>query len=294
MPKSLATTVVSVFFFCSFLGAQTAPPKGVGTQLPAWNDVPPMKSAYAGVTKRPAPPHDIFGIWNGETEGGIQPNGALAHPSVATKNAGGQADERNITHPIPYTPAGLKALELNKPTAGVRAVRAGLQNDPGDICDPVGFPRLDLFQFRVLELVDMQKDSQVLALHQYTDTWRVIWTDGRELPKPDVAEPRWVGYSVGKWVDDYTFVVETTESTKKTRLDNAGRPHSFNMQVEERYHRVDFDTLELTVTITDPEFYTQPWKPLDRFVLHRLPDTFDMQESLSCVPTRIAGYDNFA
>ena len=72
-------------------------------------------------------------------------------------------------------------------------------------------------------------------------------------------EPRWYGYSVGKWVDDYTFVVQTVGMSDKTWLDNAGRPHSSELKVEERFHRVDQDHLELTVTIDDPKMYTKPW-----------------------------------
>ena len=84
-----------------------------------------------------------------------------------------------------------------------------------------------------------------------------IWTDGRELPKD--SESRWYGYSVGRWQDDYTFVVDTVGLDERTWLDNAGDPHSDQMRVEETYHRVDQNTLELTVKIDDPKAYTKPW-----------------------------------
>jgi hypothetical protein len=45
-----------------------------------------------------------------------------------------------------------------------------------------------------------------LTLYEYQRVWRVIWTDGRDLPKdPDTSL---YGYSVGTWVDDNTFVVQ--------------------------------------------------------------------------------------
>jgi hypothetical protein len=94
---------------------------------------------------------------------------------------------------------------------------------------------------------------------------------------------------VGRWVDDYTFVVRTVGMDDRSWLDNAGRPHTVNMRVEERYHRVDSDTLEVTLTIDDPEYYKQPWQALNMFVLHRLPDDFDMGESF-CSPSAIPGY----
>jgi hypothetical protein len=62
------------------------------------------------------------------------------------------------------------------------------------------------------------------------------------------------------------------------------------MRVEERYHLTDYDTLELTVTIDDPEYYRQRWQALNKFVLHRLPDNFDIEESV-CSPSGIADYN---
>jgi hypothetical protein len=145
-----------------------------------------------------------------------------------------------------------------------------------------------LSQFRVVEFE--QTPDQVIAVYQPFYAWRVIWTDGRALPDlKSGAEPRWNGYSVGRWVDDYTFVVQTDGMDERTWLDNAGRPHTANMRVEERYHRVDSDTLELTLTIDDPEYYKQPWQALNKFVLHRLPDDFDMGESF-CSPSAIPEY----
>ena len=63
--------------------------------------------------------------------------------------------------------------------------------------------------------------------------WRNIWTDGRANPKvDDFLEPRWWGYSVGRWTDDYTFVAETVGLDERTWLDNVGRPHSLEARIE--------------------------------------------------------------
>ena len=119
-------------------------------------------------------------------------------------------------------------------------------------------------------------------------TWRTIWTDGRELPNN--PEPRWDGYSVGKWVDDYTFVVETVGLDERTWLDNAGRPHSAALKVEERFHRLDHDHMELTVKIDDPKMYTEPWLALNQFPLRLEPRGFDIRE-MYCVPSDTAEYN---
>jgi hypothetical protein len=106
----------------------------------------------------------------------------------------------------------------------------------------------------------------------------VVWTDGRELPKE--PEPRWYGYSVGKWADDYTLVVETRGTKEETWIDRAGRPHSEDLRVEERFHRVDLDHLQLTVTIDDPKMYTKPWVALDKYQFELMPSTFDVREMI--------------
>ena len=42
-------------------------------------------------------------------------------------------------------------------------------------------------------------------------------------------------------------------------LDDDGHPVSDAMKLTERYHRIDHDTIEFTMTVTDPKSYTQPW-----------------------------------
>ncbi len=173
----------------------------------------------------------------------------------------------------PFTAEGANiANDVYKPGDGPRRVPIGLVNDPLDGCDPAGFPRNLLFELRPFQIV--QTPNQLLLLYQYQKVWRVIWTDGRELPKD--PDPQWYGYSVGKWEDDYTFVAETVGMDERTWLDNAGDPHSSEMRVEERYHRVDHDTMELTVKIDDPKIYTEPWLARDKLRLKLLPRRTDI------------------
>jgi hypothetical protein len=97
------------------------------------------------------------------------------------------------------------------------------------------------------------------------------------------------GYSVGKWVDDTTFVAETVGLEEKTWLDNSGDPHSSDLRVEERFHRVDRDTLDLTVTIDDPKVYTKPWVAGDKVALKLQPPAREINE-MFCVPTEMEAY----
>ncbi len=311
MSKRLAFSTVALIAgsiaglsFSLILRPQTAPPKAAGDEVQheKWNNVPPPKSAYAGKKSGPAPRRDITGIWDAAAEdGGRQVSGALEHPAFFSQgkgpngrldqngegSEGGYPDETGIVHPLPYTPLGLAALKANKPSGpGVRQVPSALANDPADRCDPLGLPYMELYELRTLNLVQTAK--QVILLSPYYGNYRVIWTDGRPFPKD--PEPRWNGYSVGKWVDDYTFVVETVGLNSKSWLDHAGRPHSEDLRVEERFHRVDHDDMELTVTINDPKMYTQPWLGLNKFPLHLQPPDFDIPELL-CSPSEMAAYN---
>ncbi len=270
------------------LAAQTAPPPQPGQAADAtdadkwktekWNTPSPPESYWEKIKSGPAPKRDLSGIWDaGFLEGGIQPNGAYEYPD----------DSEHIGRDVPYTALGKEARMKNKPGLGVSGQFPLAEvNDPMDYCDPLGMPRSDLAELRVIEI--LQNTNQLVILNQHNDAWRIIWTDGRDLPQ-DPA-PRWNGYAVGKWVDDYTFVANYIGMDPRTWLDNVGRPHSDALRMEERWHRVNSDTLELTVTINDPKFYAQPWKGLDKFVIHRLPDGFDISEAI-CSATEMSEYN---
>jgi hypothetical protein len=254
-----------LLMFAALASAQTAPSQwGAGTSSPVQNE---NKS-------RPAPKHDISGIWD-PGDNGIQQLGSKAMP-----------EDGNPQHQPPLTPEGREALNQNKPSNGLRAVLPADTNDPVVTCDPQGMPREDLYEIRTTQI--LQTPEKIFLLYTFGKVWRVIWTDGRELPKD--PEPRWYGYSVGKWVDDYTLVVQTTGLDDRTWIDRAGRPHSDTLRVEERFHRADRDHLELSVTIEDPKMYTKPWLALDKLRFDLQPRDFDVREMI-CSPSEFAQYN---
>jgi len=53
--------------------------------------------------------------------------------------------------------------------------------------------------------------------------------------------------------------------------------------VEETYHRVNEFNIDLTVKITDPVMYTQPWYPLKNFRLGMNSPGFDIREMICAV-----------
>ncbi len=135
------------------------------------------------------------------------------------------------------------------------------------ICDPLGWPRWFTYNYG-FEFAHLP--NRVVQFIEWGHAWRDIWTDGRALPED--PDPRWLGYSVGRWEGD-TFVVESNGFDDRSWLSENrqerryGWPHSAALRTEERYRRVDYNTLEATLTITDPEVYTDPWVTADRFLL---------------------------
>jgi hypothetical protein len=219
----------------------------------------------------PAPVHDLSGIWEPVPgyRDGVFASGPKDMPSDAAHEA-----------MMPYTPLGKQTMLSHKTGFGTNIAPIAEINDPFDNCDPIGFPRIILFNLRAVQIV--QTSNQVLMLYQNTRTFRTIWTDGREIPK-EITEPRWFGYSVGKWMDPTTLVVTTSGFDESTWIDNVGRPHSDQLVVEETYHRADEFKIDLTVKITDPVMYTQPWYPLKNFRLGMNSPDFDIREMICAV-----------
>src|ERR1700692_2732339 len=74
----------------------------IGSPVDGWTGQPVPKPANS--RPGPAPRRDISGIWD-PGNGGIQPMGARAMP-----------EDGKPGHDLPYTPAGLAALKLSKPS----------------------------------------------------------------------------------------------------------------------------------------------------------------------------------
>jgi hypothetical protein len=62
------------------------------------------------------------------------------------------------------------------------------------------------------------------------------------------------------------------------------------LKVEETFHRVNHDIMELTLTIIDPKMYTKPWVALNKFTLRLQPEWFDIREMI-CSPSEAADYN---
>jgi hypothetical protein len=215
-------------------------------------------------------PHDLSGIWRAAV-GGNRRNVEEFAPGQALS-----------IEPPAMTVWGKEQFEANKPGYGPRAVPPALGNDPTGLCDPLGYPRI-MFFGRPFEM--FQVKDRVLQLFEWNRVLREIWTDGQQLPaEPD---PKWLGVAVGKWEGD-TFVVDSAGFDERTWLDHFGNPHSEEMRLQERYRRIDRETLELTMTLTDPKTYTKPW--VSDKLMFRLQPKDKIREEF-CVPSEEASFN---
>ncbi len=132
-------------------------------------------------------------------------------------------------------------------------------------CLPIGIPADDLIPgpFKIVQTPDL-----ILIRNEYENSFRQIYTDGREPPAD--PDPLWLGYSVGKWDGD-TLQVDTVGFNDKSWLDGSGHPHSESLHVVERFYRRDFGHMDMQITIDDPKVYTKPFSI--KFTQLLLPDT---------------------
>lgn len=223
---------------------------------------------------------DISGHWNRAT-----PIESFTNTPGSTRDGG------RDTREAPFTALGRELFAANLPGYGPR--RQMQRNDPLGRCEPMGLPRhLNteiVAPHATFEMV--VTPNRVLQFFEYRHDWREIWMDGRALPALEDTYPKWNGFSVGRWEGD-TLVVESIGFDARSWLDKLGYPHSEEMRLTERYRRVDADTLELTMTVTDPLVYTEPLQSdLKVFKLNR-DKSRGWDEQIYCIPAEEMSYQD--
>jgi hypothetical protein len=129
----------------------------------------------------------------------------------------------------------------------------------GQSCKPYGVPALWLsggpFFF-------VQTPKEVLIIEEGDRLARHIYMNVPHSAKP---KPSWYGESVGHYEGD-TLVVDTIGMNNKTFVDNYRTPHTEKLHVVERWRTIDGGkTLEVHMTVEDPDTFNQPWQVIRRF-----------------------------
>lgn len=220
--------------------AQWINPRTAG--IPRTKDGKPDLSAPAPKTRDGHP--DLSGIWVIAR----RPNPA---PAPVVPNASGGGGLRNLLPPgetVPFQPWA-EALYKQREASNGKGV-------PSEHCMPHGIPggMMIPIPFKIL-----QTPEQLTILWEEFNYYRQIFTDGRG--HPELRNPDWFGYSIGKWDRD-TMVVDTVGFNDLSWLDVSGYPHTEALHTTERLTRRDLGHMDVLVTIDDPKAYTRPFSPL--------------------------------
>jgi len=188
--------------------------------------------------------------------------------------SGCRTDQRQLAFGlVKDLPAG--AVQMTAWAAVIQQQRTERErvDDPWGLCLPVGMPRADLLPtaFRIVSGTGL---TVFLYENNTVQMFREVYTDAR--PHPQIVEPTWLGYSVGRWEGD-VFVVEMTGFRDGGWLDNRGLPHSDALRLTERFRRVDLGSMEATITVDDRKAYLKPFTVHADFQL--VPDTALLESS---------------
>src|ERR1700752_792317 len=95
----------------------------------------------------------------------------------------------------PLTPEYQKVYDANR--ADLQP--GGVGDVPSPFCIPQGMPMM-MNLYDPMEII-VTPDITYLLISHVNDSYRRIYTDGREWPNEDEFVPTHIGYSIGKWVD---------------------------------------------------------------------------------------------
>jgi hypothetical protein len=131
--------------------------------------------------------------------------------------------------------------------------------DPEGYCLPPGGPRMMATPYQ-MEIIQQPEHKRIIMIFEgATHVWREIYMDGRKFPEGDELNPTYLGYSVGRWENPDTLVVENKGFNENSWLDYFGHPHTDKMDVVEKWTRPSKQTLHYEATITDTGAYTKPF-----------------------------------
>jgi hypothetical protein len=198
-----------------------------------------------------APVPDWSGVW--AMQGGTIFDRATAEPANA------QAGQPGARERPPYN-AAWEAKYL----ANIERVKNDRFPDVITNCGvPIGFPRIfnapDGYEFVVTP-------KQTWILTENGPNVMRIYTDGRQNLGPDDIWPTYTGDSAGHWEGD-TLVFSTIGIKGETGsiVDRTGIVISDKATGLTRMRKIDPDTIEAQITLTDPVAFTRPWTVTKRF-----------------------------
>ena len=192
---------------------------------------PPARLDWHGDAKAP----DISGVW-----------------VRADAQGSGGASKEGWT---PWAPPLKGKFAQTWKTRVAEAAAGTRTDDPVQGCLPAGMPRF--VTGMTGPMLILQTPGRVM-LYRDGIPVRRVWLDGRPLPAEKDLESFSNGNAIGRYVGD--ALVTQIAGIKDQPIDATGVPHSDALRISERYRRVDADTLQVEVTLTDAVAYSRPLK----------------------------------
>ena len=210
---------------------------------------------------------DLSGIWLGS-------GGSLTHSAIIEDHAGGfgiRAGPSLITDPpdgiIPYQPWALAERERRKDDAN------GYEDEAAH-CERYSIGRLHQFA------QDILYSGNNIIMNVFRESTRVIPMD-RKQHLPDGIR-LWLGDSLGRWEGD-TLVIDSRNFNDRTRMGLGGDFFGPDAHLVERYTMVDANTINWTMTVTNPKVFTRPWTITSAAPMTRQrvpgPERFDAEDT---------------
>jgi hypothetical protein len=209
---------------------------------------------------------DLAGRWDGS--GGVLHNTVILeeHPGGFGIQAGGTLiiDPKDGT--IPYQPWALAERDRRREDAN------GYEDQVGH-CEIYEIGRLASFAFDIAHA-----SNGDVIIHHTQHITRVIDMNRRQH-LPDGIR-LWNGDPIGRWDGD-TLVVDTTNLNAKGRMALGGDFYSADAQLIERFTMKDSNTINWTLTVTDPKVFTRPWTMTSAAPVTRRPpaNNFDTEDT---------------
>ena len=210
----------------------------------SWAHVSGPENGYSGKNFDPPPP----GAPGARGPIGWHPD----HPHIGNGTPGLRPTPRigNDTNPLlkPWA-----AEQMRKTREAI--VAGGTPYDPAARCWPAGVPAVITFANQPTQF--LQTPDQITILYERGQVARRVSMNRRHTPNPRAT---WYGESVGSYENGDTLVIDTIGLTDKSFIDVFNVPHSKALHVIERYRLIEGGRrIELTITVDDPETFTQTW-----------------------------------
>jgi len=174
----------------------------------------------------------------------------------------------------PLTPEYQKIFDANLKDQA----NGGPGDWPSTFCIPQGMPAM-MSLFDPMEIVITQDTTYILISH-INDSYRRIYTDGRDWPAADDVERTYAGYSIGRWLDTTgsgrydTLEIESRYFKGPRGIEASGLPTDRENRsiIKERLHLdpADPNTILDEVTLIDRAF-TYPWTSVRKGSRERQP-----------------------